>query len=176
MRSVARCSVPWTSRALGALVFVAAFVSVVLLGLPADAQSARPAAQPTAVQTPPPPATAQHTAFIVSTNKKGQVVTVKPERKDRDAAFNMMTYGNALQMFIRTPDGRAIPGRYRVSYDYSPQTKDVKRNIALISAGGVDPEAVGAVDRLAAVERQNAERAKQARKTKPLASPTTGPR
>ena len=152
------------------------FVSAALLGLPVAAQSAQPAAQPAAVRTPAPPATAQHTAFIVATNKKGQVVTVQAEHKDRDAAFNMMTYGNALQMFIRTADGRAIPGRYRVTYDYSPQTKDVKRNIALVTAGGVDPDALGAVDRLAAVERQHAERAKQARKTKPLAIPTTAAR
>jgi hypothetical protein len=172
MRSlVLRMHVSRAPLALGAL-----FFSAVPLGLPAAALSAQPAVRPAAVRTPAAPATAQHTAFIVATNKKGQVVTVRAERKDRDTAFNMMTYGNALQMFIRTADGRAIPGRYRVTYDYSPQTKDVKRSIALVAAGGVDPDALGAVDRMAALERQRAERAKQARKAAPLPIPTTAAR
>jgi hypothetical protein len=144
--------------------------SVMLFTTSASAQSAH-SAKPTPWPSPPAPATALHTAFIVATNKKGQVVTVKAEQKDRDAAFNLMTFGNAEQMFIRTADGGAIPGRYRVTYDYAPETKEVKRNIALVSAGGVDPEALGAVDRIAADRRRLAERASKARKAKASLAP-----
>jgi hypothetical protein len=77
-----------------------------------------------------------------------------------------MTYGNAVQMFIRTADGRAIPGRYRVTYDYAPETKDVRRNVALVAADDTDANAPGAVDRLAAEERRNTEHAKAQRKAK----------
>jgi hypothetical protein len=153
------------ARALFALL---AFV--MLLTSSASAQSAQ-SAKPTPWPSPPAPATALHTAFIVATNKKGQVVTVKAERKDRDPAFNLMTFGNAEQMFIRTADGGAIPGRYRVTYDYVPETKAVRRNIALVSAGGVDPEAIGAVDRIAADRRRLAERARKARNAKASPAP-----
>jgi hypothetical protein len=142
-----------------------------LFGLPANAQSAKPGARPTAFPTPPPPKTALHTSFIVATNKKGQVVTVQAEKKDRDSAFNLMTYGNALQMFIRTASGEAIPGRYRVTYDYLPETKSVRRNVALVGAGGVDPDAIGAVERLRNDERRAAERAKAAKKARPSPLP-----
>jgi hypothetical protein len=69
--------------------------------------------------------------------------------------FNAQTYGNALQAFIRTPDGKAIVGTYRLTYDYNPQTKRVRRDVALIKAGGVDPNAKGAVDEMEEVARKH---------------------
>ena len=161
-----------------ALALAFALLAFALHVSPASAQSTTPAgratARPTAFPSPPPPATAQHTSYIVTTNKKGQIVTAKAEKQDRDAAFNLMTHGNVLQMFIRTAGGDAIPGRYRVSYDYAPETKSVRRSIALVSAGGVDPDALGAVDRMIADERQRAERAKKA--PKPKAAATAAPK
>jgi hypothetical protein len=65
-----------------------------------------------------------------------------------------MTYGNALQAFIRTPDGSAIAGTYRLTYDYDPKTKLVRRGVGLVRSGGVDPNALGAVDKMAALDRK----------------------
>lgn len=162
-------------------------LAVALLALPAGAQTAKPdasnaalnarlkaAAQPAPVKSPPLPKTAQHSAFTDTTNKKGQVVTAKAQTKARDSAFNLMTYGNVLQMFIRTSGGQAVPGTYRVSYDYSPASKIVKRAVALVQEGGVDPNALGAVDRMIEVDRKNAERAAAARKAR-RAAPSTAP-
>jgi len=66
-----------------------------------------------------------------------------------------MTYGNALQAFIRTEDGRSIPGTYRLSYDYDPRTKMVRRSVALLKAGGVDPNRISAVDEMAAIAKHH---------------------
>ena len=76
-----------------------------------------------------------------------------------------MTYGNALQVFIRTPDGHAVAGLYRLSYDYAPKTKNVHRSVALIRTGGVNADAVGAVDEMTA----------DARKEQPAAGPSPKP-
>jgi hypothetical protein len=157
---------PKSNRLLALLLPLALAALFVAPASAQNAAGAQPAKPPQPIPSPSAPATAQHTTFIVTTNKKGQVVTVKGEVKDHDAAFNLMTYGNAVQMFIRTTDGRAIPGRYRVTYDYAPETKDVRRNVALIAADDADANAIGAVDRLAAVDRKNAERAKALRKAK----------
>jgi hypothetical protein len=96
-----------------------------------------------ATRTPTDP---QHTELLVEVNKKGQVTRVRAGKGGPDPLFNAMVYGNALQAYIRTPDGTAISGTYKLIYDYSPQTKIVKRNVELVSAGGVDANAVGAVD------------------------------
>jgi hypothetical protein len=56
-----------------------------------------------------------------------------------------MTYGNALQAFIRTDTGTAVAGTFRLIYDYDPHRKAVKRSVALLHAGGVNPNAAGAV-------------------------------
>ncbi len=105
---------------------------------------------------PRAPATAQHTEFVVEVNGKGQVVRIRSGVPSRDGAFNTMTYGNALQVFIRTHDGRAISGLYRLSYDYDPKDEIVTRHVALIRAGGVDPKALGAVDEMKALDRRKA--------------------
>jgi hypothetical protein len=88
------------------------------------------------------------------TNRKGQITRVRSGKESHDAAFNAITYGNALQAFIRTEDGDAVAGTYRLSYDYSPTTKMVKRSVELLHAGGVNPDAVGAVDDMAEVNKK----------------------
>ncbi|MFY9780739.1 MAG: hypothetical protein WAJ85_09545 [Candidatus Baltobacteraceae bacterium] len=107
------------------------------------------------------PSRAQHAEYVVEVNKKGQVTRVRAGKPSSDAAFNAITYGNALQVFIRTPDGRAVSGTYRLGYDYDPKTHNVRRTVALIHAGGVDPDAVGAVSAMAEINRRRALRAAQ---------------
>ena len=77
-----------------------------------------------------------HTEFLVEVNKKGQVVRSKPSKLSKLDTFNLQTYGNTLQMWIRKPDGTADVGTFRVSFDYDPKTKKVSRNISLVSLGG----------------------------------------
>jgi len=89
-----------------------------------------------------------HTEYIVAINKLGQVTRVVSGKTSKDRTFNMQTFGNAMQAFIRTTDNKAIPGKYRLSYDYSPKTMRVHRGVALVSQGGVDPNAEGAVYRM----------------------------
>lgn len=79
---------------------------------------------------------ALHSEVVVEVNKKGQVVRVKSTKPSKLRSFNIQTYGNALQMWIRKPDGTATVGLYRVIYDYSPKSQDVTRRVSLVSAGG----------------------------------------
>jgi hypothetical protein len=115
------------------------------------------------------PTTAVHTEFVVETNHLGQVTRVRSGTSSKDGAFNAMTYGNALQAFIRTETGRAIAGTYRLDYDYDPRRKAVRRSVALVRAGGVNPNARGAV----LVEAEKL--AKVAGKTKAGATPSSKP-
>jgi len=141
-------------RAASALAAAAWLLGSALLG--ASAAGATGAA-PTHARVPAPrtPATAVHTEFLVEVNAKGQVTRVRSGKSCPDLAFNAMTYGNALQAFIRTPDGRSISGLYRLSYDYNPKTKRVARAVALIHAGGVDPNRIGAVDEMALINARH---------------------
>jgi hypothetical protein len=96
------------------------------------------------------PATNLHTEFIVEVNKFGQVTRVRSGKSSKNASFNAMTYGNALQAFIRTPDNHVVVGTYRLSYDYqynkaNPKESKVHREVALVRTGGVNPNALGAV-------------------------------
>ena len=77
-----------------------------------------------------------HTEVVVEVNKYGQVVRVKSTKPCKSQTFNVQTFGNALQMWIRKPDGTATVGLYRVTYDYDPKTQKVARRVSLISAGG----------------------------------------
>jgi hypothetical protein len=120
-----------------------------------DAHAAVAAKQPPRPFMPHTPATAVHTEFVVEVNRKGQVTRVRSGKSCPDLAFNAITYGNALQAFIRTPDGRSISGLYRLSYDYDPKTKKVARTVAIIHAGGVDANRLGAVDEMALVSARN---------------------
>jgi hypothetical protein len=105
-----------------------------------------------------------HTEVVVEVNKKGQVVRVKSTKPSKMQGFNLETYGNALQMWIRKPDGTAEVGLYRVIYDYDPKTKKVTRRIALVSLGGNwgdDPGAANVMMDMA--KKQAAEAEKQAK-------------
>jgi len=96
----------------------------------------------------------RHAVYVVAINGRGQVVAVKPDVSSHDRAFDALTYGNALQAFIRTPDGQAIPGTYALEYELAPGTESVRRSVRLLHAGGVDANALGAVVRM----RSEAER------------------
>jgi hypothetical protein len=86
----------------------------------------------------------EHTEFVVEINRLGQVTRIRSHRDSDSATFNAQTYGNALQAFIRTPDGHVVLGTYRLTYDFDPKTARVRRDVALVSQGGVDPDAKGA--------------------------------
>ena len=125
-----------------------------------------------AAQTPPPgaidvkalqpkelfPKTKLHTEFVVEVNKMGQVARVRSGKSCNYPPFNAQTYGNALQTFIRTPDGHAVSGLYRLSYDYDPSSQRVRRDVALVHAGGVNPNAHGAVNDMNDIARRNAKK------------------
>ncbi len=92
-----------------------------------------------------PPRTHEHSEFVVETNKLGQVTRATKVTRSNDSHFNAMTYGNTLQAYIRTPDGKAIAGVYRLTYDYNPANQKITRGVALLRMGGVNPNAPGAV-------------------------------
>ncbi len=142
-------------------------LAALLAGAGATAAGAAPGATVAVIPQRP-----EHTEFTVETNEKGQVTRVRSGKPSPDPAFNAMTYGNALQAFIRTADGNAVAGVYRLTYDYNPKNKRVRRGVALIHAGGVDPSALGAVDQMAAFDRK-AHDAKKA-KTFPSLGTITG--
>ena len=103
------------------------------------------------IPAPVAPTQPLRVVLVVETNKKGQVARVRGpgSKSSPNDTFNAMCYGNALQVFIRTEDGRSIAGTYKLIYDYSPDTKDVKRTVEPIRLGGVNPDAIGAVDDMA---------------------------
>jgi hypothetical protein len=121
------------------------------------------AAQPAAAAAPSPAPTAYridvtkiqpkallptkrlHDDFVVAINRKGQVTRVLAGHRSGNVQFDEKAYGNALQTFIRTTDGHVVVGKYQLSYDYDPRTARIRRTVALVSRGGVDPNAVGAV-------------------------------
>ena len=102
---------------------------------PAHAATPAPKASPNLVG-PNIPKVPLHTEWVVEVNKKGQVVKVETGKTCKDHYFNEHTLGNALQMWIRKPDGTAVVGLYRVSYDYEPRTHGVFRKIEFVKAGG----------------------------------------
>ncbi len=152
-----RCGV---RRALEELNVGSTRAAVTLLAALAAVHAPLRAATPATAQVRAP-ARAEHTEFVVEVNRKGQVSRVRSGKYSSDAAFNTMTYGNALQVFIRTPDSKAVPGTYRLSYDYDPRSRNVHRTVTLIHAGGVDPNAIGAVNAMAEINRRRAEREQQ---------------
>ena len=52
-----------------------------------------------------------HVEMFVEVNKLGQVSRVRSIKPSQDAQFDAHMYGNALQAFIRTPDGNVVVGR-----------------------------------------------------------------
>jgi hypothetical protein len=107
-----------------------------------------------------------HSEYIVAVNKLGQVTHIISGKVSKDKTYNLQTYGNAMQAYIRTPDGTAVSGSYRLTYDYNPKTTRVRRDVELVRAGGVDANAPGAVTRMFAdLEKHH----------KPGPSPSPGP-
>lgn len=103
--------------------------------LPAPVPAATQPA-PRAMPTPNLPKKPLHVQLQVEVNKRGQVVRVLHGNLSGDRPFDIMALGNAMQMWIRRPDGSAQAGLYRVSYDYNPGTRNVSRVPALIKTGG----------------------------------------
>jgi hypothetical protein len=153
---------------LAALLFVAAAGLAIAAPTPAPAPTLNAAEfnkhlkeslEKHVMATPIAPTEALRVVLAVETNKKGQVTRVRSSgtKGSSNDTFNAMCYGNALQAWIRTEDGKAIPGTYKLIYDYSPDTKSVKRTVELVKAGGVDPDAIGAVDDMANAGKRRAE-------------------
>ena len=99
-----------------------------------------------------------HTEFVVEVNHLGQIVRVKSGKECPNLTFNAQTYGNVLQMFVRRPDGTAVVGMYKVTYDYNPATHNVSRGVALISQGGDWANEEGAVNQMMSIDQHNRER------------------
>lgn len=118
---------------------------------------------PLIAATPPPnakpayPKIPLHTEVVVEVNKYGQVVRVKSTKPCKVQTFNVQTFGNALQMWIRKPDGSATVGLFRVTYDYDPKTQKVTRRVALVSAGGNWGDEEGAADVMMDTARRQAQ-------------------
>jgi hypothetical protein len=121
--------------------------------------SPAPHASPLVIHLPNVPL---HSEVVVEVNKKGQVVRVKSTKQSKVRTFNVQTYGNALQMWIRRPNGSAQVGLYRVTYDYNPKTQDVTRRVSLVSAGGSWGNDEGAANVMMEMARKQAEAAQKA--------------
>jgi hypothetical protein len=148
---------------LPALVAVAVLAASVAAGAATPAPSPQPsAAQRVDVQKLQPkaifPKKQLHVEVVVETNRMGQVARVKSIKPSHDEGFDAHCYGNALQAFIRTPDGNAISGVYRLTYDYDPKTLHIHRDVALVKAGGVNPNAKGAANDMMEIARRNRNR------------------
>jgi hypothetical protein len=133
-----------------------------VLAFAAIVSAAGPVAASTA--SPPPlhavlPKVPLHVEVVVEVNSRGQVVRVQSTKPCKIQGFNIQTYGNALQMWIRHPDGTAQVGLYRVTYDYDPKTTVVTRRVALVSAGGSWGNEPGAATVMIDLAKKQAEEA-----------------
>jgi hypothetical protein len=144
---------------------LAATVATLFIVMHSPALADTPQPSPAPHRTPPksiyPPVTL-HSEVVVEVNKKGQVVRVKSTKPSKMRAFNLQTYGNALQMWIRRPDGTAEVGLYRVTYDYNPKTQEITRRVSLVSAGGTWGNSEGAANVMMQMARKQAAAAHQA--------------
>lgn len=119
-----------------------------------------PASHPAPEETPPKlPNIPLHTEYTVEVNKMGQVVRVTSRKPSKVVTFNVQTFGNALQMWIRRADGTAQVGLYRVTYDYDPKTQKVTRGISIISTGGSWANEEGAANVMIDTAKKEAEEA-----------------
>lgn len=93
-----------------------------------------------------------HARLLVEVNAKGQVVRVAHGDLSGEQSFDVMAIGNALQMWIRHPDGTAETGLYSVTYDYDPKTHNITRspNPQLVKAGGSWANETGAATHMIA--------------------------
>jgi hypothetical protein len=134
----------------------------------AAAATPKPAATPHKITLPAPklPNQKAHIEYTVEVNKFGQVVRIKSGHGSKFTILNHQTYGNALQMWIRHPDGSAVAGLYKVDYDYDPKTHDVARHIALISRGGSWANQPGAANVMLETAKKEAEASAAAAKAK----------
>lgn len=133
-----------------------AALAAALLAFPLTAAAA---SSPAPIPTPKLPATALHVDLQVEVNKLGQVVRVLHGNLSGDRAFDTMTIGNALQMWIRDQQGStitAVPGLYRLNYDYNPSTHSVHRGVTLLSRGGKWVNESGAATLMAAEAQREA--------------------
>lgn len=126
-------------------IFCTIVVAACALAAPAAGLAA---STPRPFPTPNLPNRAMHSVVVVEVNKKGQVVRVKGGTLSHNDVFDTMTIGNALQMWIRHPDGSAQAGLFRVNYDYDPHTHNVQRHIVLVSPGGAWANEPGAATRM----------------------------
>ena len=110
----------------------AAALAIAFFAAPA-AGFAAPSPRP--MPTPNLPKKPLHVQLQVEVNKRGQVVRVLHGDLSGDRPFDLMALGNAMQMWIRHPDGSAQTGLYRVKYDYDPQTHNVARVPTLVKTG-----------------------------------------
>jgi hypothetical protein len=106
-----------------------------------------------------PPTVPLHTAFVVEVNHYGQVVRVTSRDFSKNAIFNLQTFGNAQQMWIRHPNGTADVGLYRVTYDYDPRSHKVVRRVALVRLGGNWANSQGAANAMMDEAQRQAESA-----------------
>jgi hypothetical protein len=137
------------------------------IALPVAAATPTPAPTPKAWKSgelPKLPPIPLHSEFTVEVNAKGQVVRIKTAKGTGNVApfFNAQTYGNALQMWIRHPDGTAEAGLYKVTYDYNPKTRKIKRGVALLQAGGSWANDPGAATEMIQTANREADEAKKA--------------
>jgi hypothetical protein len=125
-----------------------ALLSIVLFAVcvPALAATTPPSPAPRGTPQIRLPNVPLHAEYLVEVNKSGQVVRVKAAKPTKDSTFNVQTYGNAMQMWIRKPDGSATVGLFKVTYDYDPKTRIVHRAIALVSTGGAWANEEGAAN------------------------------
>ncbi len=146
---------------------IPALIVAALLAASAVASAASPPPKPTApvrinVEQLQPkeifPKKKLHVEVVVEINKYGQVARVRSIKPSHDEQFDAHAYGNALQAFIRTPDGHVVVGVYRLTYDYTPATQAVKRDVALVKTGGVNPNAKGAANDMMEIARRNRNR------------------
>ncbi|MBV8580042.1 MAG: hypothetical protein JOZ86_05355 [Candidatus Eremiobacteraeota bacterium] len=99
-----------------------------------------------------------HVEYTVEVNKLGQVARVRAVKASKNPTIDAITYGNALQSFIRTPDGHVVLGTYKLTYDYDPKTQRMHRDVQLVRAGGVNPNAKGAAVDMMEIARHNRNR------------------
>lgn len=111
-----------------------------------------------------------HVELTVEVNRLGQVSRVRSIKASHNYAFDAHCYGNALQAFIRTPDGHVVVGTYVLTYDYDPKSLQVKRDVALIKAGGVNPNAEGAAMNMMEIARHSHDKGKPAVTPGPIPS------
>lgn len=145
----------------------AALLAAFLSAVTTAGATSTPAPAPTRM-TVRLPSVPLHSEVVVEVNSKGQVVRVKSTKPSKLQSFNVQTYGNALQMWIRRchdASGKTVctaqVGLYRVTYDYDPKTGNVLRRISLVSAGGNWGNQPGAANVMIEMARKQAATAEQ---------------